>query len=123
MLVVDDEPSVHEALRPLLEMEGLEVVGSRTLGEARGALAAEPFDVVLADLSLSGAGGREGLILLEWLRREMPSLDVLLFTAYGGPELRDEALRLGAGEVWSKSGDVVALVRRIARGSTKTPEL
>lgn len=116
VLLVDDEPSIHDALRPLLEIEGLDVVAKRTLDEAFEALDKETFDVVLADLSLSGADGREGLELIEWVRKKKPSLDVLLFTAYGGPGLEMEAHRRGATEIWNKGGDVLRLVQRIARG-------
>jgi len=117
VLLVDDEPSIHEALRPLLEIEGLDVVGSRTLDEAMEALNGDTFDVVLADLSLTGTGGREGLALAEWIRRERPALDVVLLTAYGGRDLEEEARRRGGIEVWNKGGDVLRLVQRIAHGS------
>jgi DNA-binding NtrC family response regulator len=116
VLLVDDEPSILDALRPLLEMEGLDVAASRTLDEAIGALNEESFDVVLADLSLSGAGGREGLDLAEWIRRERPAVDVVLLTAYGGRDVEEEARRRGAIEVWNKGADVLPLVRRIANG-------
>jgi DNA-binding NtrC family response regulator len=116
VLLVDDEPSIHDALRPLLELEGLDVVGSRTLGEALEALNAATFDVVLADLSLSGTGGREGLALAEWVRRERPGLDVVLLTAYGGRDVEEEARCRGRIEVWNKGGDVLRLVQRIAYG-------
>jgi len=117
VLLVDDETSIHDALRPLLEIEGLEVVASRTLEGAMEALNDESFDVVLADLSLSGTGGREGLDLAEWIRKERPALDVVLLTAYGGRDLEEEARRRGGIEVWNKGGDVLRLVQRIAHGS------
>jgi DNA-binding NtrC family response regulator len=117
VLLVDDETSIHDALRPLLEIEGLDVVASRTLEGAMEALNDESFDVVLADLSLSGTGGREGLALAEWIRKERPALDVVLLTAYGGRDLEEEARRRGGIEVWNKGGDVVRLVQRIAHGS------
>jgi DNA-binding NtrC family response regulator len=113
ILIVDDDPSVHAALLPLLELEGFGVLGARTLDEAIGVVEREACDIVLADLSLSAPGGREGLVLVERLKARRPDLPVILFTARGTAEIFAEAKRRGAADAWSKDVEIPELLRRV----------
>ena len=113
MLLVDDDPSIHAALAPILELEGLGMRSVTTLAEAMRVVESEPCDFVLADLSLSDARGTEGLALIAWLHTQRPDLPVVLFTARGSAEIFAEARRRGAVDAWSKDLPIPELVRRI----------
>ena len=66
ILVVDDELSMREFLKILLEKEGY---GVQAAAEARTALAlrreAEPFDLVISDIRMPGMTGLELLAQLK----------------------------------------------------------
>src|SRR6478752_3255684 len=80
VLVVDDEPPLRQFLRRTLEAEGFYVEeapdgeSALRLVQAR----AEPFDLVLTDLSMPRIDGRQ---LSETLRRYRPSVAILCMSA------------------------------------------
>ena len=80
VLVVDDEPSLRQVVRRTLEAEGFHVeeapdgASALRLIQAR----AEPFDLVLTDLSMPHIDGRQ---VSETLRRYRPSVAVLCMSA------------------------------------------
>jgi two-component system, OmpR family, KDP operon response regulator KdpE len=80
VLVVDDEPPMLQLFRRTLEAEGFHVEEARD-GESALRLIqarAEPFDLVLTDLSMPQIDGRQ---LSETLRRYRPSVAVLCMSA------------------------------------------
>ena len=80
MLVVDDEPSMRRIIRRTLEAEKFHVEeapdgeSALRLIQAR----AEPFDLVLTDLSMPRIDGRQ---VSETLRRYRPSVAILCMSA------------------------------------------
>lgn len=115
LLLVDDEPAVHEALAPILQLEGFSVCGAASLDGALRAVEVGCFDLVLADLSLRGSRGSEGFQLLAALRERRPAIPVALFTARATPEVVAEAYRLGAADVWGKDVPIPEMIRRLRR--------
>jgi len=57
LLIVDDEPSICQALALLFGWHGLEVVTTLTAADAMRAIAESTFDVLLIDLRLRDARG------------------------------------------------------------------
>lgn len=114
ILVVDDEALIRWSLLETLTSCGHAVVEA---GDAAGAVqavttAGVPFDVVLLDFRLPDSND---LVLLSRLRRLAPATRVILMTAYGTPEILQNALDLGACRVISKPfdmNDVLPLVRQ-----------
>jgi len=115
LLLVDDDPAVHEMLAPILTLEGFSVRSARTLEEALLSEETEACDLVLVDLSLRGSGGSEGFQLLAALRSRRPSLPVALFTARGSSAVFAEAQRLGAVDAWGKDAPITEMIRRLRR--------
>ena len=93
ILVVDDEPSVGDALRLVLEANGYEVVlvtkGQDGIEQARH----RRFGFGVVDLFL---GDISGFQVITDLRNLQPQIPILLITAHGSPQVFDEAKRLGA---------------------------
>lgn len=112
ILVVDDEPAVLFALSEALSdrRRGLKVVTARDGREAMSVLEEEKIHLVVTDLRMPEVDGFE---LLAHLRRNYPSLPVILMTALGSDET---SARLGgeALECLSKPFDVAVLKRKIA---------
>ena len=57
VLVVEDEPDLLETATFLLRVEGFDVTPVSSRSEAHAAMAAAPFDVVIADSALRGGNG------------------------------------------------------------------
>jgi two-component system NtrC family response regulator len=99
ILVVDDEPSVGDALRLVLESKGYEVVLVRTGQDGIEQARNRRFGFMVVDLFLTDISGFEvirGLLTLQ------PQIPILLITAHGSPQVCDEAKRLGAIGTLSK---------------------
>lgn len=81
VLVVEDEPSVLDLTRAMLESLGYRVVAARTPGEALAVVAAResPFHLLLTDVVMPERNGRE---LEEQIRAICPDLKVLFMSGY-----------------------------------------
>lgn len=91
MLVVDDEESIRDAVRDYFEGRGFHVDCARELEEAQALLVYRDYAVVLADLRLTGANGKEGLELVVDIRERRPVTRIVLMTAYGSNDVENAA--------------------------------
>ncbi len=93
ILIVDDEPSVGDALRLVLESQGYEVVlvtnGRDGIDQARN----RRFGFGVVDLFLTDISGFQVITDLLTLQPQIP---ILLITAHGSPQVFAEAKKLGA---------------------------
>jgi C4-dicarboxylate-specific signal transduction histidine kinase len=71
VLVVDDEPSIQRAQRLLLKRLDLDVETCDSVAAARAAIAQREFNAILCDVKMPG---ESGVVLFQWIRREMPSM-------------------------------------------------
>lgn len=72
VLVVDDEPTIREIQRRVLERAGIRVLVAPSGTAARDILLNQSVDLVVTDLRMPGK--MDGRDLLEWLERERPVL-------------------------------------------------
>ncbi len=99
VLVVDDERFFREAIRELLEGEGLTVVAAANAAEALEAATDPDLGVVVLDIQLPD---QSGLDVLRTLRERRPELRVVMLSAHTDQEYVLEALRLGACDYLAK---------------------
>ncbi len=90
LLVVDNDPGVHDFVVHALREEPLEIVSCRTALEGFRALEQKSFDVILLDLGLPDIHGFE---VLSRLRRTDSQPRVIVITSDGNPEDLLRALR------------------------------
>lgn len=126
ILLVDDHPVVRAGVRAILES----MPGTPSVEEAEGSEEAlakvrqGPWDAVILDISLPGRGGFETLKLI---KKEFPSLPVLMLSIHPDRDYGVRALKAGASGYLEKS----ALPERLREAVTKvlvgrcyvTPEL
>ena len=93
VLVVDDELSVGDALRVILNDSGCQAIVATCGRDAFEKARTLTFDVAIIDVGLPDMSG---LDLLCVLREANPALKVILMTAFPTPEIVTEATRLGA---------------------------
>lgn len=108
VLVADDEELVRWSLRECLEDNGYRVLGAET-----GRQALERFqdaDVLLLDYRLPDV---DGLSVARAVKQARPSCPVILMTAYGSPELVEEAAAGQIHAVIDKPFDLQEVVRLV----------
>ena len=93
ILVVDDESTLADALKLLLNDHGYDASTSSTAAEAETLLERHWFDLVFLDLRLPDA---DGIRLLEHIKRTSPETEVVLMTAHGSLDITIEAIKRGA---------------------------
>lgn len=96
ILIVDDEELIVLAMRKYFEGLRFEVDTALELEEAQALLANYQYDLVIADLRLTGIGGVEGLQIVSDIHQKCADTRVILLTAYGTPEIERESYARGA---------------------------
>jgi DNA-binding NtrC family response regulator len=91
--VVDDELSIANVIKLILNEAGYEVFTASTVAEATRVLRDLSVDMVITDLRLSDGSGID---LLTYIKTEIPNIEVILMTAYGSLDITVEAIKRGA---------------------------
>ncbi len=119
VLLVEDEASISEPFSRALAREGFLPVVASTAAEARVALRERDPDIVLLDLMLPDADGRD---LARELRADSP-LPIIMLTARGSEIDRVVGLELGADDYVVKpfaAAEVIARIRAVLRRSRQS---
>ena len=96
ILLVDDEELIVFAMRKYFEGLGYRVDAAHELEEAQALLANRRYDLVIADLRLTGIGGVEGLQIVADVHQRCAHTRVILLSAFGTPEIERESYNRGA---------------------------
>lgn len=112
VLVVEDDEALRTLLREEIEDRGLTARGAGSAEEAREVLEEWAADVVVTDIRLPGASGRD---LLRWGTALPDGPDFLLITAFGTVKEAVECLRAGASDFLTKPLDLDHLAAALER--------
>lgn len=93
ILIVEDEKSMREVLRILLEGEGYEVTPAADSVEGMNLLNRDIYDMVITDIKMPKISGLE---ILKKVHETAPDTLVIMITAFGTIESAIEAMHLGA---------------------------
>jgi len=93
ILIVDDEKNYPLVLGSMLRDEGFECVSANSGAEALEILAMADIDLVISDMKMPAM---DGLMLLEEIKKQKPTLPVIIMTAHGTVEKAVEAMQKGA---------------------------
>jgi two-component system response regulator PilR (NtrC family) len=110
ILVVDDELSMREFLKILLEKEGYQVSTASEASSAIDLIKSQNFDLVLSDIKMPGMGG---LSLLEKIKEINSLLPVIMITAFASPENAVIAMKSGAFDYITKPFKVDEIIKII----------
>lgn len=120
VLIVDDEENIREMTRLTLETAGYEV------GEAASGLEAfaiiggdDSWDAVLLDQKMPGMVGTE---VLRRIKVMMPSVQVIMMTAFASVDLAIESMRLGATDFVRKPMTPEILRNALTAAFAKSPQ-
>jgi DNA-binding NarL/FixJ family response regulator len=112
VLLIDDHPIVRQGLAGVLaaEFHDLRIAEAADGVSAFEKLTVGAWDLVLLDLTLPGDGG---LVVLRRIRREFPSIPVLVVSMHPVDQFAQRALQAGAVGYVPKGADPAALVRAV----------
>ena len=113
ILIVEDHPTMREAMRLVLEGEGYRIDEAADGRTALDAIRSDPPDLVFLDLNIPGATGADVLASVKG-DPSTANTRVIVVTATG-EEGRPEAVRLGADEYFTKPFSPTALLRTVER--------
>jgi len=112
ILIVDDDIEYLKSLARALKGD-FSIVTASSSAEAKELLLSNPdlalFDIRLDDVDINN---REGIEILKFVKKEMPTIPVVMMTAYGDIDLAVEAMKLGAADFVQK-GDFSELKKTI----------
>jgi len=110
VLVVDDEKLVRWSLKNSLQNAGYEATAVEDADAAVKILEADDFQLVISDVRLTGMSGLE---LLSHIRQTRPNLPVILITAFGNDNMREEAEAKGVAAFFDKPFDIESLLEMV----------
>jgi two-component system invasion response regulator UvrY len=118
ILIADDHPIFRAGLRETLAKDpGVESIGEADDGHKAVELARKKrWDVVVLDIMMPG---RDGLEVLQELRRERPKLPVLILSAHPEDQLALRLLKAGAAGYLTKEKApevLLAAIRKVVSG-------
>jgi two-component system, NtrC family, nitrogen regulation response regulator NtrX len=107
ILIVDDEISIRETLKEILEYEGYQVIEATNGEDAYNLVKETNFDVVLCDIKMPKMDGME---FLEKAMEIAPGLPIIMISGHGSMDTAIEATRIGAYDFLSKPPDLNKLL-------------
>lgn len=79
ILVIDDDPDIHEVCRLVLEPQGYAVAVAASGAEGRAAMTAGGADLVILDVMMEEADA--GFAMARWLNEHHPGVPVLMLSS------------------------------------------
>ena len=113
MLVVDDERVITFALRSYFEEHGFTVDAASECEEALALLTHKDYDIVIADLRLTGTTGEEGLDVIRLARERSSAMSIVLLTAYRTDGIDARAAAMGADVLLQKPKPLADLAQTV----------
>jgi DNA-binding response OmpR family regulator len=119
ILVVDDDPELHDLITFAIEREGYEVLHALDAFEGLDIIAREKVDLALLDVMMPKM---DGLTMLSRLREHNNDLRVIVMTALTTPETAVSALRDQACDFLAKPFEIQQLLSAITTAFELAPQ-
>lgn len=111
ILIVEDHPTMREAMRMVLEHEGHEILEAADGTSALATVREQKPDLVFLDLNIPGVSGDDVLVRL---KADPATADVrVIIVTATGEEDRERVLNLGADGYFTKPFSPLALLRTV----------
>jgi len=97
VLIIDDDFAVRASLSLLLKQNDFDAFAVEGPEDAMNFLRENKFDLIVLDMNFTmETSGAEGLKLLKEIKSLLPTIPVILITAWGSIELAVQGMKLGA---------------------------
>ena len=119
ILIVEDHPTMREAMRLVLEGEGFEIDEASDGQAALDRVRADPPDLDFLDMKIPGYSGAEVLTQIK-ADPATVGVKVIIVTA-DGEEGRERAIGMGADEYFTKPFSPITLLQTVERVLSSPP--
>jgi two-component system nitrogen regulation response regulator NtrX len=116
ILVIDDQKSIRNTLKDILEYEGHEVVLAENGPESLEKFEADKYHVVLLDIKMPDMDGME---VLDKMMKISPDIPVIMISGHGNIDTAVDAIKKGAYDFIEKPLDLNRLLVTIRNGLDK----
>src|SRR6056297_434409 len=103
ILVTDDEKSIRNSLREILEFENYSVIEAEGGESALSQVQSNKVDLMILDIKMKGMDGIE---VLEKVKQIQPGMPVIMISGYGTIKIAVEATKIGAFDFIEKPPDL-----------------
>src|SRR6056297_215267 len=107
ILVTDDEKSIRNSLREILEFENYTVIEAEGGESAVSRVGSTDIDLMILDIKMKGMDGIE---VLEKVKEIQPNLPVIMISGHGTIKIAVEATKMGAFDFIEKPPDLNRLL-------------
>ncbi|MBN1845248.1 MAG: response regulator transcription factor [Sedimentisphaerales bacterium] len=111
IFIVDDDNDIRKVLRSHLEREGYRTLVFSNAAECLESLSTDHCSVLICDVKLPD---KNGLELLQEIRKDRPGLPIIMITVYGDVPMAVKALQYGANDFIEKPLDIHPLLHLIS---------
>lgn len=112
ILVVDDEPEHAAAVAEALAREGYTLETATSGEKALKMIDDFSYDIILTDVKMDGVDGME---VLNYAKKRIPDVEVIMMSAYGTIDSAVEAMRKGAADYIQKPLNLGEVRVRVAK--------
>jgi two-component system, OmpR family, alkaline phosphatase synthesis response regulator PhoP len=120
ILLVEDEPNLHESLKLNLELEGYGITSAFDGTQALKAVQSEYFHLIILDVMLPGM---DGISVMEIIRVQNNDVPILMLSARNASADRILGLKKGADDYLTKPFHLEELLLRIQKLIDKNKRL
>ena len=117
ILVTDDEKSIRNTLREILEFEGYEILEAENGTDALKLIEKNHADLMILDIKMKGMDGIE---VLQKAKESRPELPVIMISGHGTIKIAVEATKIGAYDFIEKPPDLNRLLISVRNALSRT---
>ncbi len=110
LLMVDDDPAVLSLLQEVFSKDDYHLHTSSSGMDALDLMRKTKIDVALIDWKMPGM---DGITLLKEIKKNYPSVSVIMITGEGGINEAVEAMKQGADDFLEKPFSIIGLKARV----------
>ncbi|MBL0732268.1 MAG: response regulator [Desulfosarcina sp.] len=120
MMLVDDEERFLSTTQKLLSKKGYDVLTAASGGEALEKLRTGNVHVVILDVKMPGM---DGIATLREIKRQFPTVEVIMLTGHATVESAIEGLKTGATDYLMKPADIDEIIQKAEEAFIKRQNL
>lgn len=117
LLIIDDERSIRNTMKDILEFEKYKVVLAENGREGLELALSQPFDLILSDIKMPEMDGME---LLAQLKKNEIDVPVVMISGHGTIDLAVECIKKGAFDFVQKPVDLQRLLISVRNALDKS---
>ncbi len=120
MMLVDDEERFLSTTQKLLSKKGYDVLTATSGGEALEKLRTSNVHVVILDVKMPGM---DGIATLREIKRQFPTIEVIMLTGHATVESAIDGLKTGATDYLMKPTDIDEIIEKAQEAFMKRQDL